>query len=147
MARGSYRWTGKTLFSFLKRSHRIWGPLCPLFKGYRSSFPGVKRLGTDFDQSSPPGVEVKYGWNQTSAPRLYFHGLKREELCLVCVIMQQRKGRIKERKQQINQEQESKIDGKMLSVCTYKKSKDEKSALQQATKTQSVSRGIALLFL
>jgi hypothetical protein len=61
--------------------------------------------------------------------------------------MQQRKGRIKERKQQINQEQESKIDGKMFSVCTYKNSKDEKFALQQAMKTQSVSRGIALLFL
>jgi hypothetical protein len=41
-------------------------PLSLLFRGYRYSFPEVKRSGSDVDHSPLPGAEVKNKWSCTS---------------------------------------------------------------------------------
>jgi hypothetical protein len=44
---------------FPTRLDRPWGPSSLLYKGYRVSFPGVKRPGRGVNQVPPPSAEVK----------------------------------------------------------------------------------------
>jgi hypothetical protein len=44
---------------FRTRPDRPWGPPSLLNNGYRLSFPGLKRPGTDVDHPPPPSAEVK----------------------------------------------------------------------------------------
>jgi len=54
-------------FSLLKQSDRLWGPRSPLFNGYRSYFPWIKRQGSDVEHSPPSRAQVKSDWSCTSA--------------------------------------------------------------------------------
>ena len=44
---------------FRTRSDRPWGPSSLLYKGYRVSFPGLKRPGPDVNHPRPFSAEVK----------------------------------------------------------------------------------------
>jgi hypothetical protein len=49
--RGSVTGRDKLFYFSPQRPDRLWGPLSHLFKGYRDSFPGVKWLGREADDS------------------------------------------------------------------------------------------------
>ena len=44
---------------FHTRPDRLWGPPSLLYKGYRVSFPEVKRTGRGVDYATPSSAEVK----------------------------------------------------------------------------------------
>jgi hypothetical protein len=74
-----------------KSTHRLWGPPSLLFKGYRCSFPGVKRPGIEVNQLFPSRVEVHNKWSYNCTPPICLHGVDRDKfvttsqktLCLI----------------------------------------------------------------
>jgi hypothetical protein len=54
---------GKRFFSL--HLDQFWEPPSLVFKGYKGSFPGVKRLGLEVQHSSPSAAKVKSDWNYT----------------------------------------------------------------------------------
>jgi hypothetical protein len=59
---------GQEIFSSPKRPDRLWGPRSLLLNGYRGSFPGVKRPGSEVDHLPPFSAEIRNGWSYTSTP-------------------------------------------------------------------------------
>jgi hypothetical protein len=55
----------------------LWGPISLLHNGYRDSFPGVKRPGSDVDHPPWTTAEFKNDWSSTTP--LCLHGVLRED--------------------------------------------------------------------
>ena len=83
------------IFSASERSHRFWSPSTLLFNGYRGSFMGVKRTGSEFNNKSSSGAEVKNEWSYTSTPSVCLSGqgkvYVRKYVCMyVCMYVRSR---------------------------------------------------------
>jgi hypothetical protein len=59
-----------------------WGPPSLLYKGYRSSFPGVKRVGRGVYHPLPSSTEVKNEGRCTPTSPLCLHGMLQSDLYL-----------------------------------------------------------------
>jgi hypothetical protein len=59
-------------FSSPKRPGWLWGAPSPTFSGYQGPFPGIKRLGREFDLSLPSTAQVKNEWRYRSIPLYTF---------------------------------------------------------------------------
>jgi len=59
-----------------KRPDRPWGLLSLLFNACWGFFPEAKRPAWKADHRPPPSAEVKNTWSYTSAPPVYFHGVR-----------------------------------------------------------------------
>jgi hypothetical protein len=70
---------GSRIFSSSRRPDRLCGSPNLLSKGYRGSFPGIKRSGLEADHSPPTSAEIKKKWIYTSAPPYAFMAW-----CLIC---------------------------------------------------------------
>jgi hypothetical protein len=57
------------------RPDLLWVPPSILKNGYRGLPPGIKRSGSEGDQSPPYTAEVKNAWNYTSTPSVRLHGV------------------------------------------------------------------------
>ena len=52
------------------------------FSEYQGSFPEVKQLGRDVDQSTPSGADVKKEWSYSSTPPIHLHAVDKEKITL-----------------------------------------------------------------
>jgi hypothetical protein len=50
----------------------------PASSGYRGSFPGVKRPGSEVDNSRPSSAHLKNKWSHASTTSICLHGLHRD---------------------------------------------------------------------
>jgi hypothetical protein len=67
----------KALYAFLFSSMRALKGPSFLSIGYRSSFPGVKRLAHEVNHSRPSSAKVKKEESYTSTPPVCLHGVDR----------------------------------------------------------------------
>lgn len=75
--RGSIPCRSERFFYPAKRADWLWILDFFPFNGYWLFFPEVKRLGREFNHSSPPSTEVENEWSCTSAPSTCLNGMAR----------------------------------------------------------------------
>jgi hypothetical protein len=75
----------KYYFLSQKSPDRSWVPLIPLFKGFRGSFEGIKRQGSEVNYSPPSSAQVKNEWSYPSTPPTRLHGMDRENFILYLI--------------------------------------------------------------
>jgi hypothetical protein len=63
----------------VKSTHWLWGPPSLLFKGYRCSYLGIKRPGSEVNQLSPSSVGVKNEWCYTFTPPICLNDVDRNK--------------------------------------------------------------------
>ena len=78
MNRDQISGTGKRFFFFPKHTERFWGPLTLPFNGCWGSPSEVKRSRLEAEHS--PQTEIKNVRKYKSTPRLFLHGVQREEI-------------------------------------------------------------------
>ena len=65
------------IFLLSKMPRNVLGPHSLLFNGYRDSFLGVKQLGHDVNQWTPPSAGANNEWSYTSTPPIRLHDIDR----------------------------------------------------------------------
>jgi hypothetical protein len=67
-------------FSLLQNAENGCGAHPSFYSMGTGFFPGLKRPGSEVDQSPPYSAEVKNEWSYTSSPPISFHDVDREKL-------------------------------------------------------------------
>jgi hypothetical protein len=68
-----------------ERQNRLWGPPSLLFKAYRDSSLGVRRLGCDIAHLPSCSTEVRNEWSYTSTSPVYLYGVDKGNIYLISV--------------------------------------------------------------
>jgi hypothetical protein len=67
--------------------HDLWGLPDLVLYVERDFSPGVKRPGLEADQSSPSSAEVMNEHNSTTPPTLYIHGVHRDSITFLIILL------------------------------------------------------------